>query len=66
MEGNHHTLRGALDGLSPERAGVFVGTGMGGSETTDDGYRTLYAEGSDRIKSFSVLMAMNNAPAAWT
>ncbi len=57
--------RGALDGLSPERAGVFVGTGMGGAETTDDGYRTLYAEGSDRIKPFSVLMAMNNAPAAW-
>jgi len=57
--------RGALDGLSPERAGVFVGTGMGGSETTDEGYRTLYGEGSDRIKPFSVLMAMNNAPAAW-
>jgi beta-ketoacyl-acyl-carrier-protein synthase II len=56
---------GALEGIAPERAGVFVGTGMGGSETTDDGYRTLYAEGSDRIKPFSVLMAMNNAAAAW-
>jgi 3-oxoacyl-[acyl-carrier-protein] synthase II len=56
---------GALEGIDPRRAGVFVGTGMGGSETTDDGYRTLYAEDSDRVKPFSVLMAMNNAAASW-
>jgi beta-ketoacyl-acyl-carrier-protein synthase II len=56
---------GALDGIAPQRAGVFVGTAMGGAETTDEGYRTIYAEGSDRIKPFSVLMAMSNAPAAW-
>ncbi len=47
------------------RAGVFVGTGMGGSLTSDDGYRTLYGDGSDRIKPFTVLMGMHNAPAAW-
>lgn len=47
------------------RLGVFVGTGMGGSQTSDDGYRTLYGEGSDRIKPFTVLMGMHNAPAAW-
>ena len=47
------------------RTGVFVGTGMGGSESNDDGYRTLYGEGSDRIKPFTVLMGMHNAPAAW-
>jgi len=56
--------QGALDGLEPARAGVFVGTGMGGSQTTDEGYRTLYAENSDRVKPFSVLMAMTNAAAA--
>jgi beta-ketoacyl-acyl-carrier-protein synthase II len=56
---------GALAGVDPRRAGVFVGTGMGGSETTDGGYRTLYAEASDRVKPFSVLMAMNNAAASW-
>ncbi len=56
---------GALQAVEPMRAGVFVGTGMGGSETTDDAYRTLYAEASDRVKPFSVLMAMANAPAAW-
>jgi len=59
------SAKGALDGVDRKRAGVFMGTAMGGSETTDEGYRTLYAEGSDRVKPFSVLMAMNNAPAAW-
>jgi beta-ketoacyl-acyl-carrier-protein synthase II len=56
---------GALEGLDLRRAGAFVGTGMGGSETSDDGYYTLYGEDSDRVKPFSVLMAMNNAAAAW-
>jgi beta-ketoacyl-acyl-carrier-protein synthase II len=48
-----------------ERCGVFVGTGMGGAETTEEGYHTLYAQHSDRIKPYSVLTAMANAPAAW-
>ena len=56
---------GALAGLDVSRAGVFVGTGMGGSETTDDGYHILYADRSDRVKPFSVLMAMTNAAASW-
>ena len=56
---------GALADLDPHRGGVFVGTGMGGAGATEDGYRTLYAEHSDRLKPFSVLMAMNNAPASW-
>jgi 3-oxoacyl-[acyl-carrier-protein] synthase II len=47
------------------RAGVFVGTGMGGTHSMDDGYKTLYADGSDRIKPFTVLMGMHNAAAAW-
>ena len=47
------------------RAGVFVGTGMGGINSIDDGYQTLYGENSDRIKPFMVLMGMHNAPAAW-
>jgi 3-oxoacyl-(acyl-carrier-protein) synthase len=48
-----------------QRMGVFLGTGMGGSQTSDDGYHTLYAEQSDRIKPFTILMGMTNAPAAW-
>jgi beta-ketoacyl-acyl-carrier-protein synthase II len=50
-----------------ERAttGVFLGTGMGGAATTDEGYDTLYKQSSDRIKPYTVLMAMNNAAASW-
>ena len=54
-----------FDHLGRQRAGVFVGTGMGGAQTTDDGYFTLYAEGSNRVKPYSVLMAMTNAAASW-
>ena len=32
---------------------------------SDDGYQTLYGDNSDRIKPFTVLMGMHNAPAAW-
>ncbi|MEP7058586.1 MAG: beta-ketoacyl synthase N-terminal-like domain-containing protein, partial [Caldimonas sp.] len=56
---------GALADLDRGRAGVFVGTGMGATQTSDDGYRTLYGDASDRIKPFTVLMGMHNAPAAW-
>lgn len=47
------------------RIGVFVGTGMGSSQTLDEGYRTLYGERSDRIMPLTVLMGMHNSPAAW-
>ena len=47
------------------RTGVFVGTGMGGSHTIDDGYETLYAQASERIKPFTILLGMHNAAAAW-
>jgi 3-oxoacyl-[acyl-carrier-protein] synthase II len=38
---------------------------MGGAATTDDGYNTLYGQSSDRVKPYTVLMAMNNAAASW-
>lgn len=47
------------------RTGVYLGTGMGGAATTEDGYITVYREGSDRVKPFTVVMAMNNAAASW-
>jgi 3-oxoacyl-[acyl-carrier-protein] synthase II len=56
---------GALDGIDPARAGVFIGTGSGGGASADEGYWTLYGERSDRLHPFSVLQAMSNAPAAW-
>jgi len=54
-----------LRGLDLDRAGVFIGNGMGGTLSMDDGYRTLYGEGSNRIKPLLILMGMHNAPAAW-
>jgi len=57
--------RSPFEGSDPAKRGVFVGTGMGGAQSADDGYQTLYAQGSDRIKPFTVLLAMNNAPASW-
>jgi 3-oxoacyl-[acyl-carrier-protein] synthase II len=57
--------QGERSTLDRHRAGCFVGTGMGGSQSTDEGYRTLYAEGSDRIMPFTVLLGMHNASAAW-
>ncbi len=47
------------------RAGVFLGTGMAGTLSIDDGYQTLYGEQSDRIKPMMILKGMHNAPAAW-
>jgi len=47
------------------RAGVFLGTGMGGSQSLDDGYQTLYGEQSNRVKPMLILQGMYNAPAAW-
>ena len=47
------------------RCGVCVGTAMGGAETTEEGYHTLYAEHSERLKPYSVLNAMTNAAASW-
>ncbi len=47
------------------RIGVFLGSGMGGAATSDEGYHALYAERTGRVKPFAVLMTMSNAPAAW-
>ncbi|MBW4049094.1 MAG: beta-ketoacyl-[acyl-carrier-protein] synthase family protein [Proteobacteria bacterium] len=47
------------------RTGVFVGTGMGGCMSNDEGYNTLYGDASNRIKPYTVLLGMHSAPAAW-
>lgn len=54
-----------LSQVDRSRVGVFVGTGMGSSQTLDEGYRTLYGDRSDRIMPLTVLMGMHNSPAAW-
>ena len=48
-----------------DRCGVAVGTSMGGAQTTDEGYYTVYAERSDRVQPYNVVAAMTNAAAAW-
>ncbi len=55
----------SFQGGDESRCGVYLGTGMGGAETTDAGYAILYREGSERLPPFTVVMTMNNAPAAW-
>lgn len=50
-------------GLEPERVGVLIGTGLGGCETLDDGYRRLYADGG-RVPPTSIPLSMYNAASA--
>ena len=54
-----------LDADERLRTGVFIGTGYGGGHIIDDGYHALYADGANRLPPFTVLMAMQNAAAAW-
>lgn len=56
---------GALVNIDRDRVGVFLGTGMAGTTSMDDGYRTLYGAQSDRIKPTLILQGMHNAPASW-
>lgn len=53
--------------LQPEdlpRTGVYMGTGMGGAGSVEEGYVRLYRDQLNRLKPFTVLMAMNNAAGA--
>ncbi len=51
------------DLLKP-RIGVYLGTGMGGANSFEEGYIRLYRDGASRIKPFTVLMSMYNAAAS--
>ncbi len=46
------------------RAGVYLGTGMGGAHTLDASYRELYGTKARRLHPLTVVMAMNNAAAS--
>lgn len=50
-----------LENEDRERMGVYLGTGMGGASSIEDGYVRLYRDNASRLKPFTVLMAMNNA-----
>lgn len=46
------------------RAGVYMGTGMGGSQSIDDNCKQLYFEKKERVNPLSIVKVMSNAPAS--
>ena len=55
----------SLDEKEKERAGVYLGTGLGGANTIEDVFVRLFKQNAERVKPLSVLMIMNNASAAY-
>lgn len=53
-----------LDSPKNKRTGVYMGTGMGGILSVEDGYQTLYRDHINRLKPYTVLMCMYNGPAS--
>lgn len=46
------------------RAGVHMGTGLGGAQALEEGYEQVLLKEEPRVKPFSVLLSMNNAAAS--
>jgi len=46
------------------RIGVYWGTGMGGAQTLDGAYKSVYGRNDFRLRPLSVVMAMSNAAAS--
>ena len=53
----------AAIGIEPTRIGSLIGTGLGGCETLDDGYRRIF-KNSQRIPPASIAASMYNAAAS--
>jgi nodulation protein E len=47
-----------------DRAGVIIGSAMGGAVTQDERYKKMYAGGATRPHPFTIPRIMNNAPAS--
>jgi len=54
----------SLDAKEKERAGVCVGSAMGGGNTIEDLYDQLFRHNADRVKPLTVLMIMTSASAS--
>jgi 3-oxoacyl-[acyl-carrier-protein] synthase II len=54
----------SLDAKEKERAGVYIGCGMGGGNTIEDLYDQLFKHNAYRVKPLTVLMVMNSASAS--
>jgi beta-ketoacyl-acyl-carrier-protein synthase II len=63
IEAVKHAQLQLNDDIKP-RTGVYVGTGMGGALSVEDGYQTLYTKGENRLKPYTVLMCMYNSAAS--
>ena len=57
-------LTGELTGFRPERFGVSVGTGSGGTTSLEAAYYSLLEQKVARLRPMTVVLAMNNAMAA--
>ena len=57
-------LTSELTGLQPERFGVSVGTGSGGTTSLEAAYYALLEQKVARLRPMTVVLAMNNAIAA--
>lgn len=53
----------ANGGITPERAGVIVGTGIGGITELEEQYRRLLEKGPSRVSAFTIPKLMANAAA---
>jgi len=54
--------QGAAD---PDRVGVALGSGIGGLETLERGFRTMFTHGPRRLTPFLIPMAICNMPAGY-
>ncbi len=52
------------DDTRKDRAGVYLGTGLGGARTMEAGYADIFLEAKDRVSPYTVVRGMNNAAAA--
>lgn len=52
-----------LEKIDSDRAGVFVGTGIGGMDTLHNQYEKLFGKGASRISPFFIPMAITNMAA---
>ena len=53
-----------FEGATARRAATIIGCAMGGLNTLDDGFATLYAEGKSRLHPFTIPRVMANATAS--
>ncbi len=53
-----------LSATEQPRAGVYMGSCLGGASTLEDGYVQVFQRDNPRVKPLSVLLSMNNAAAS--